>query len=48
MKTIFYNNNVQRPGRPKLVRIGAPRRPKKVHNEILEEEANNTDFVLTC
>jgi hypothetical protein len=37
------------PGRPKLVRTGAPGRPKKVYNEIpQEEEANNTDFVLTC
>jgi hypothetical protein len=36
------------PGRPKLVRTGAPGRPKKVYNEIPQEEANNTDFVLTC
>ncbi|KAJ3635178.1 hypothetical protein MTP99_008105 [Tenebrio molitor] len=36
-------------GRPKLVRTGAPGRSKKVYNEIpQEEEANNTDFVLTC
>jgi hypothetical protein len=35
-------------GRPKLVRTGAPGRPKKVYNEIPQEEANNTDFVLTC
>jgi hypothetical protein len=36
------------PGRPKLVRTGAPGRPKKVYNELPQEEANNTDFVLTC
>jgi hypothetical protein len=35
-------------GRPKLVRTGAPGRPKKVYNEIPQEKANNTDFVLTC
>ncbi|KAJ3634531.1 hypothetical protein MTP99_007486 [Tenebrio molitor] len=35
------------PGRPKLVRTGAPGRPKK-YNEIPQEEASNTDFVLTC